>query len=115
MTPREVKERVKIAFRNLRRFSYVCRMNFTDCSSCATSELDVYLKKHPEKMGAVYYHHRNEDDLQHGKILYLSYFRRVYNSEADQMLANDIVIELKAAGLNVLWDGSPSTKIGILQ
>jgi hypothetical protein len=103
------RERVKNAFKELRKRGYACRMNFMCCGSCASYALhEKYDGK--GKKGHVYYSRQGEDafrcseggwgrgertDRLHSN-LYLSWSGDGY----------EIAAVLRKHGLNVEWEGS---------
>lgn len=98
------RDRVKGAFKELRKRGYACRMNFMCCGSCAAYAMS---QKHSDKKGHVYYSRQGEDafygdwrrrhkhdDLQSN--LYLSWSGDGY----------EIAAVLRKHGLRVEWEES---------
>lgn len=105
------RDRIKGAFKALRKRGYGCRANFMCCGRCAGVALDA---KHKGKKGVVYYSRQGEiaygePDSYYGKsnflvnTLYLSWSGDGY----------EIAEVLRMHGLRVWWPEDDTACIGI--
>lgn len=119
---REVKDKLNVAFRNLRKLNYIARQNHLCCGSCASYSCFGDARTRDEKgkpvRGAVYYHRQSNDDLVGARDLYIGY--GAYedtegNSVVDDRVVGRTVSEvLRTAGLTIEWDGSPDTCVKVI-
>ena len=100
----EVKSRIKLAFKHLRKLGYTCRMDFWCCSSCAWYDL-----KHSERVRPidtskiVFYNKQGSNHLKFDGKVYLQWDGN----------GNTIVAALRAQGLTVDWDGTQDQAIEV--
>lgn len=95
----DMKERINLVFRQLRKEGIVAKQNFTCCNTCGMYEMG---ENHPGK-DYVFYHAQATSDLQDEGFVYLN-FGTVH---AAQRLA-DLAAK---AGLKVTWNGSEDRKV----
>ena len=105
------RERIKAAFKHLRKRGYGCRANFMCCGSCAGYAMG---EKHAEKKGVVYYSRQNEDAYGPAD----SYWGRSDNLYSTLWLSwsgdgYEIAAVLRMYGLRVEWNGHEYGCIGV--
>ena len=103
-TPTTHRDKLRAAFKELRRIGYLARMNFTCCGSCGGYELAEVLKQKPAKNGYVFWHRQADDafgpDDDLDRTLYLAW------GTCDNR-AFEIVGVLVKHGLKASWNGEP--------
>jgi len=96
------KEKIKNAFKDLRKHGYFARMNFWCCQSCACADIP---EKYKDKF--VFYHNQDNEAIKMGGnirgVLYLS-----HGEGGD---ANEICTVLRKNGLDASWNGNMNTRI----
>lgn len=107
----EVKERIKGAFAALRKVGYLARMNFLCCGGCASYALhsrftERGIPQDDPRRKAVYYHHQDGAGLESARK---PEDLGVYLGWAGD--GAEIVAALRAAGLEVEWDGTKEQRI----
>ena len=121
MSPTEigvVRERVKAAFKALRKAGFIARANLACCMSCAIAELnEIAEKQHRDR--AAYWHRQDDESFRKGQPLHIR-FCYLPEKETDE---NTTVIEkeigeqvadaLRNAGLLIEWDGNPAKTIQV--
>jgi hypothetical protein len=111
MKKRTRSELLKV-FESLRRHGLLARAAYMCCTTCATSGLATALEKAPpSRRGFVYWHRQAEADLQERGFVYLGYAARQDDPEAQRRIGELIVEELRRWRFEIVWDGSPATKI----
>lgn len=102
----KVRPAVNRAFRELRKQGLVCRMAFSCCGGCASSELYPVVKKRKAR-GAVYFHRQSDASFRKGKDLYIAYGSLKGVDKATKAIGDQLVLALRDEGLVVEWDGDP--------
>lgn len=110
-------DRLDAAFAALERLGIVCRQNFTCCGTCGTAEmmalLDVQRRGGRSVRGYAFFHQQDTERAIEGDGLLLN-FGVVSGGEAAALaIANEIVAQLGAHGLQVEWNGQWSRRIGV--
>ena len=103
-------DRLDQAFAALNQSAIVARQNFSCCTNCGQTEIwdeiDKVEQHHPVE-GYVFYHFQCiEHAMQCGQLM-LAYGTVYDDEDALTAVANKIVAELRRAGLNATWQGSP--------
>ena len=94
------KTNLSKAFAELRKNGYFAKQNFLCCQSCVWAELtDAGVNEN-----AVFYHNQDHQDFKKGDDLYLAW-------SGD---GNYIAETLISFGMQINWDGTPNTKIKII-
>lgn len=119
---REVKDKLTVAFRALRKEGMIARQNYLCCGTCASAGCYQEARKRDEAgkvvTGAVYYHRQNNESLENSRDLYIAYDEyeptggpaHLTTAEVGRKLA----AALKDAGLTVEWDGSPDLCVKVV-
>lgn len=109
-----VKEKLRVAFRRLRREGFIARQSFQCCMGCALSELDSVLALSPEKRGAVYFHRQDAEAFgRRGDHVGLHVrFTGRADDEAGMLAAAAAAVAAFAdAGFSPEWSGDPDQTI----
>jgi len=120
------QDRLNVAFKAMRKQGIIARQRFSCCMNCASYELGGDLKepKNAKKIGAVYYHKQDAQNLDAYQNFYLGFggnpAHNPTNSDpidaANAIKVGKLAVEaLKAAGLTVEWNESNETRICIKQ
>lgn len=106
------RERVKGAFKELRKRGYGCRANYLCCGSCAGYAMG---EKHADKKGVVYYSRQGESAYGDAERYRVGWGRYTYE-RGDDLVGNlylswsgdgdEIAAVLRKHGLVVEWQGS---------
>ena len=118
------------AFKSLRKAGFIARQNFSCCGNCAGHALAAHVKgmsssKRIQVMGAVFYTRQDGVSVRasdgHGRSrrdphVYIGYGPVKVSGMgtfgvSESKIAEAVVVALKAAGLEVEWDGDPSSKV----
>jgi hypothetical protein len=108
----EIRAKLTVAFKSLRKQKLVARRNFMCCGSCASAALESVCEAKPEILGAVYYTQQAAADFNNGASVYLNY-GGVKGRATDEEIGKLVSIALKAAGVEFEWDGNPSACIKV--
>lgn len=114
------KERLNLAFKNLRKHGLLARQNYWCCSGCAccaiTQDAEKLVGRGKRVTGGVYYHKQAGDRLRAGGEFYVGF--GVITSEkygklgtTDEDIGRLVVSEFTKAGLRVQWDGNADKSI----
>jgi len=109
---------IKPAFKALRLKDYICRMNFSCCGGCASSEL-YQMAKERGKEGIVFWHRQDEETMVRDRTLYLGYGSMNDSAVSSRDVGNHIVeafqlyIDQSNLPIQVDWDGNLFNKIKI--
>lgn len=95
---KEIKGKLNVAFRNLRKAGYFAKQNFWCCQSCGCSAVP---DSHENKY--VFYHRQDNDCLVDSGGCYMAW-------DGD---GEEISRIFREAGLQVKWDGSGATRIEV--
>lgn len=95
----DIKKKLTVAFRNLRKAGYFARQNFWCCQSCACAAIPT---QHEEKY--IFYHRQDNDYLKEKGECYLA-----WGGDGEE-----IVQILRDAGVYVEWDGNSNTRILVM-
>ena len=110
------------AFKALRKAGFIARQNFMCCGNCASHALAAHIKgmtplKRERVKGAVFYTRQNTAAFRRrDSQIYLAYGPvgvqglGTFGRDASEV-GTAVVEALKAAGLEVEWDGNPGNKI----
>ncbi len=93
------KTNLSKAFSELRKNGYVAKQNFLCCQSCGWAALND-----DEAKNAVFYHNQDHRDFKQGCDLYLAW-------SGD---GNYIAETLIRFGMHINWDGTPNTRIAVI-
>ncbi len=102
----EAKEKIKQAFRILRKEGLLCRMNFSCCGSCGSAELAEKMGK-SNKVGYVFYNRQAEGHYWDGRGIFLA-FAGKDTGEETQEVGRKVVAALEKVGANVEWNEDPN-------
>ena len=114
----ELKDKINMVFKELRREGYLARMNYLCCCTCVNCNLSQKaeeLEKIGKKVeGIVYYHQQGEQDLwEYGNVCL--YYGTLKDDDqertADKTIGEQVVKRFQSTGVNVKWDGNPGTAI----
>jgi len=106
----DLRMRVKLAFRALRKKHYLAEQNFLCCRTCATAAMQLQCSQFahhaaktgdPPKVGFVYYTADDENYLHANLMVHVS-----WHGQADEVRS-----ALEAEGLSVDWDGADATRM----
>ncbi|MCX4794895.1 MULTISPECIES: DUF6891 domain-containing protein [unclassified Streptomyces] len=104
-------ERLTRAFTALQKAGITARENFTCCRNCGQSEIGG--EGGPDARGFVYFHTQCTDSAAAGHGLMLLYGGCDGSSETTEVIGNEVVAALEAAGLNAEWDRDPGQAITV--
>jgi hypothetical protein len=63
---KKFKNKLTIAFRNLRKVGYIAKQNFWCCQTCGWAAIE---EKNPDVKKVIFYHHQDADDIPYGKVM----------------------------------------------
>ena len=116
-----LRERIKEAFKTLRKEGFIARMDFLCCQSCAgyqiATDAAVMVKAGKKVNGCVYYHHQDADSLNQHEPEVLLAFGQIESNELRTIgmstgdVGGHVVTALEAVGCTVEWDGNPGKRI----
>lgn len=118
-------DRIENAFVKLREQGYIARGGpdgFLCCQNCAgtqiANDVDAMTPEERSKVrGAVFYHQQDAEAFTDGGTLFISFGPIECGAgtigEDIQIVGNALAAGLRAAGLEIIWDDSPDTRIGI--
>lgn len=114
-----VFDKVTEAFKRMRKHGIIARQNFSCCTGCACSELATLLDARPKKIGGVFYHRQDNAAFENFKDLYLGFGCNAHQHKDDPAGESEATIKvgqlavacLKECFLDVVWDGTSTTKI----
>jgi hypothetical protein len=110
-------DRLHRAFAALEDRGITARENFSCCGTCGSSEIwgemDEARSSGAKVTGYVFFHMQDTEAATDGGDLYLNYGAMEEGEIAALHVAATIVSELERNGLNVDWDGSWGTRIGV--
>lgn len=110
-------DRLETAFADLEGRGIVVRQNFTCCGSCGSYEIWDEIARHEEggakARGYAFYHSQDAEGAAGGERLHLSYGSVEEGDEASVAIAEEIATALRAAGLDVTWNGAITQRIGV--
>lgn len=98
-------EKLKKAFKTLRKEKLFARMNFWCCQGCALSALS---QDHPkEAIGYVFYHKQDGDNKKDGKSFYLAFgsFKENPTDKDGIEIGKKVVKCLEENGIDIEWNG----------
>lgn len=102
------------AFAELRKNGLVARQNFTCCQSCGNYSGWEEVKG-SKKMGLVFYHRQDKENLQKDRYVYLAYSGWDEPGKSTTKEVGNLVVEtMKNNGLSVEWNGDVNTRIKVL-
>jgi hypothetical protein len=116
----DTKDAIGEAFKAIRRdrsgsrpSEKICaRQNFSCCGGCACYELGEFISTRPQYRGAVYYHRQDLQSFYATGEMYIGFSSRQDEGDAAMIaIGNAAAKAFRAAGLDVVWDGSASTRI----
>jgi hypothetical protein len=109
----ETKAALAQAFKAMREAGLVARQNFSCCQNCATYDLAVYMKENPGKhVGYAYYHSQDGAKLNELGNVYIAYGSEPEGDDKANIKIGSMVADaLRAAKLDVAWDGDVSKRI----
>lgn len=97
------KDRIRNAFKELRKMGYFARMNFWCCQSCACADIpESYNNKY------VFYHHQDNASIDKFGNLHKN---GMYLSHGEGGNANEICEVIRKQGLDASWNGDLDTRI----
>jgi hypothetical protein len=115
----EMRRRVQMAFKELRRMGFIAKSNFACCMSCAVAELqDIGNEKRRNK--AVYWHRQDEGHFRETGLLNIRYcYIPTKGIEGDTTcvehhIGEQVAMALRKAGLEIQWDGDPGKVIEVV-
>lgn len=107
---------VNTVFPALRKKGIIARANFLCCSSCASYDLATQATA-KNKRGWVFWHRQDEQRVMEDGGLYLKFTgsdgcsKPPKNAVSTITIANEVIQELRNAGITYDWDGSTGTCI----
>ena len=128
MNRKETYNRVKQAFKKLRKHGLICRMNYLCCMTCASSDLGTKCDER-EKDGAVYFHKQDyenfwsdysylekrnlqDEDTPIHRNLHIRYFHK---EDGRTVEVGRLVQEvLMTEGLHIEWNGDADQTITVV-
>ena len=110
-------DRLDSAFAALERAGVVSRQDFSCCGTCGAGEIqdemDKVAKSGTRVRGYAFYHMQDTESAVEGGGLYLNY-GAVQDGEAAAVgIGKEIAASLKQQGLQVDWDETWATRIGV--
>jgi hypothetical protein len=126
MTKIELRKKLLVAFRDLRKQSISARANFRCCNSCASYDIWELARdkwKVKPQLGYVFWHKQNEEDLWKRGSMHLAFGTFNDNgrdgspkmtsplSSAD--VATKVILAFVKHGIRCEWDGDESKKIEV--
>lgn len=120
MTTDEVKEKLTIAFKEMRKQGFVARQNYLCCMTCGFDGLNTIYQERVAKgkipKGVVFYHSQDNANLKIDGYVHLAYDGNddvvKDDSAISQVEAGEMIVEiLKHAGLDVEWNGQATQRI----
>ena len=114
-----IRQKLKVAFQQLRGEGIYARANFWCCSNCGSSAMWNMWTDNPKFQkkyyGYVFWHQQNEDNFGEGQDIWLGYSSfEEDNDTRDREVAEHVMSVLIHLGIPVKWSGSTSEKIQIL-
>lgn len=108
-------DRLSRAFAALDESGIVARENFTCCQQCAGEEIPDEVTPGVVPDGYVFFHSQDTENAVAGGDLLLGYGTFTYHPSTESMVAvgERVVAALRGEGLNIVWDGSPDTRIAV--
>jgi hypothetical protein len=110
-------DRLDSAFAELERAGIVCRQDFSCCGTCGAAEIrdemEQVARTGKRVRGYAFYHMQDTESAVEGHGLYLSYGAVQEGEAAALEIAKQISAALKQQGLDVRWDGTWTTRIGV--
>jgi hypothetical protein len=127
MTKDELREKLILAFKDIRKLGIVARVNFKCCNSCASYDIWEMTRKNYKKkpkIGYVFWHKQNEEDLQRRGVLHLAYGTfndfddrdvspRMCSPLSSADVATKVILALVNHGIRCQWDGNEDHKIEV--
>jgi hypothetical protein len=115
----EMRRRVQMSFKELRRMGFIAKSNFACCMSCAVAELqEIGNEKRRNK--AVYWHRQDEEAFRESGLLCIRYcYIPAKSIEGDTScvehhIGEQVEMALRKAGLEIQWDGNPGKVIEVV-
>lgn len=110
-------DRLDSAFAHLEQSGIVARQHFTCCSNCGHAEIWEEIKEagvHQEVRGYAFYHMQDTEAAVATGHFCVAYGAVDEGDEAIARIAQEIVDELRAVGLQTKWNGRPDTRISVV-
>jgi hypothetical protein len=110
-------DRLDAAFADLEAKGIIARQNFWCCGTCGLGAIDDEVKQAEASginvRGFTFYHEQDTEAAVGGRGVFL-YYGSVEDAEASALgIAREIEHSLRSHGLETLWDGSLSKRIGV--
>ncbi|MEV0459921.1 DUF6891 domain-containing protein [Catellatospora methionotrophica] len=104
-------DRLTDAFRALDASGIVAREDFTCCQNCGLGEIGAEVLDAMPARGYVFYHYQDTESCAEGSGLYLAY--GLFEQPPTMEIGEEVAAALRAEGLQVDWDGSPTARIHV--
>jgi hypothetical protein len=102
-------DRLTDAFRELDRSGIVARERFACCQSCGLGEIGMEVLDTAPVRGYVFYNYQDADRAALGGSLWLAY--GLFEQPPTAEIGEEVATAVRAAGLDVDWNGSPDQRI----
>jgi len=116
------RDKLRDAFRRMRKTKLVARMNFSCCGNCGAYELGSMVQEAGgSKLGYAFFHHQDNDRLESSGKVMLCYGPWYPPNDSDDQLHDErttiigtlVLAALLREGLAVEWDGTPQQRIEV--
>jgi hypothetical protein len=109
----ELKNKLKTAFKAIRKRNILARPNFYCCQGCGIEALsqEFELEKNSDKIGYVFYHRQDKDSLKERGELYLAFGSNNDDDLRCKEVGNIILHECLRVGIIAEWNGEVQNRI----
>ena len=125
---KELREKLKQAFRDLRTQGIMTRVNFRCCNTCAAYEIWEKARKNWEKdpkLGYAFWHAQNEEDLWERGRLHIAFgsFNDYCDRKAPTPMSSPlssadvgakVILALVKQAIRCEWNGDENVKIEVM-
>jgi hypothetical protein len=103
-----MNQKIKRAFKELKKQGIIAKMSFKCCQNCALTAIH---DKKGNNVGCVFYTHQDTESFQKDGKLYLSF--SAFNGNHAGIAAT-VINALTKVGLSPQWNGNINTRIQVL-
>lgn len=112
------KNKLTKAFKEMRKEHLFARQNFQCCRSCGLAAINEEKEVGAGKIGYVFYHQQDAQNLNDGKNLYMAFGALVDKDENRNDRAVQVGVRvvqiLERNGVRTNWDGSIGSRIMVV-